>query len=107
MIDAGGAAMRQREMMEDWEKPSVSRPKAVPPESVAVPETTVTFSITETHDGEACECIDQTMTLKVGDELELLHTCHDGRVDKVIARIVSVDLPKAPEHGLVTQRSVT
>lgn len=69
---------------------------------VAVPLAVVTVHVTETHDGEACDCIEKDMTLGVGDEVELTHTCHDGRVDKVVATVTSIHLPV--EHGEAKRR---
>lgn len=67
------------------------------------PEPTVRVRTKETHDGDACACVDKEMTLRVGDTIELEHVCHDGRVDKVFAEILSIDVPKpAVEHGKVT-----
>lgn len=63
---------------------------------------TVVVHVTETHDGDACDCIEKTMTLEVGDEVELTHICHDGRVDKVVARVTAINPPT--EHGTAEVR---
>lgn len=68
------------------------------------PVSTVTVEIHETHDGTPCDCIDKTLTLEIGQELELCHVCHDGRVDKVIAKVVSIKAAASPEHGSATAR---
>lgn len=95
MLDAGGARMRERDLPMRYRVPTTSpRPK---------PEATVTVHVTETHDGEACDCIEEDMTLRVGQEVELTHVCHDGRVDKVVARVTAIT-PAAPEHGAATTR---
>lgn len=103
MIDAGGARMRERDQMEDWGKDNKVRIPGfrIPP--IRKPEPTVTVHVTETHDGEPCDCIEQDMVLKVGQEVELTHTCHDGRVDKVVARVTAINIP-GPEHGTVEVR---
>ncbi len=51
----------------------------------------VVVKVSETHDGDPCGCVDEEMTLKVGDSVELTHTCHDGRVDKVTALVVGIN----------------
>lgn len=69
------------------------------------PNPTVTVRTSETHDGAGCDCIDEELTLSVGETIELTHTCHDGRVDKVIATVLSIDVPPpVVEHGAVTKR---
>jgi hypothetical protein len=102
LIDSGGAAMRERE---DWSPPPL--PKLVRPFGrTEKQEVTVHFSVMETHDGTPCDCIAhevQEMTLKVGEAVILTHTCHDGRVDKITATIVGVDVPTVIEHGSVSR----
>lgn len=93
LIDAGGARMREREWQREFEEEFPVHPSdKIPP---VEENSSVTVSVTETHNGIACDCIDKVMMLKVGQELELSHVCHDGRLDKVIAKIISID----PEHG--------
>lgn len=64
----------------------------------------MTVTVTETHDGKVCDCINQEMTLRVGDELTLDHVCHDGRVDKVVATVVAIGIERDLEHGQATVR---
>lgn len=101
LLDQGGARMRARE---DFEMDRLMTPvkTAKTAKKKATPEASVRVAVTETHDGEACDCIDKEMVLKVGGELELEHICHDGRVDKVIARVLAIDVPAPTEHGKAT-----
>lgn len=92
--------MRERDAFKDEMATKMQRMAQLPK---AKPEPTVTVHVTETHDGEPCDCIEQDMTLKVGQEVELTHTCHDGRVDKVVARVTSINVP-GPEHGTAEVR---
>ena len=94
LIDAGGARIRDRERFQ--QEAAETFTEKVKRE---LTKPTVTVVVTETHDGDACDCIDKTLTLEVGQELELEHVCHDGRVDKVIAKVTAIDHPKTPEHG--------
>lgn len=90
MIDKGGARR--------WEQEQERGGFLI--EAMAKKDSTfVRIKVHETHDGENCGCIDSEMTLLVGDTLELTHTCHDGRVDKVIASVVEISRAE-PEHGL-------
>lgn len=71
----------------------------------ADPAPMVAFIVTETHDDKPCDCItEKRIVLKVGEEIELTHVCHDGRVDKVIAKMVAVEFAE-PEHGSATKRA--
>ncbi len=53
------------------------------------PDYELTFRVYETHDGVECKCINELVPIRIGDTINLLHTCHDGRVDKVEAKLLS------------------
>lgn len=101
MIDQGGAMWRERDRKESGarmeERIRLAHERRA--KEAAQAEATVIVKVTETHDGEDCGCVDQEMTLRVGETVELTHTCHDGRVDKVMARVVSINPAQGPEHG--------
>lgn len=103
MLDQGGAQIREAERRAEdawwWD-----RVRAKLDETSVDKVPSVTVAVTETHDGAPCDCIDKRLTLIVGQELELTHTCHDGRVDKVVAQVVSIDTPLEPEHGKAEAR---
>lgn len=102
VIDAGGARMWERDQQRTAERFLPKPPAATAP----APEWSVFVTVVETHDGEPCECIDpkaSEMTLRVGDTIELTHTCHDGRVDKVTARVQAINGPPPVEHATVTK----
>lgn len=111
VIDKGGAAMRERNRIQDSAvedfKRRIKRMKEPRDPVRLVPvrqpaESSIVVDVVETHDGVECDCIDheaQEMTLRVGDTIELTHTCHDGRVDIVKATIREINLPT--EHAKV------
>lgn len=94
LLDKGGAMFHQRQQMraEAGRDELVDQATAEFHQSQTGP-LRVSFEIVETHDGDECPCLDdvKTTTLGVGDVLELTHTCHDGRVDKVIAKITAIE----------------
>lgn len=106
LLDKAGADFHQsgqreadfvRRVREELERKKVSQ-EVVPTISLYVP--TVTVAVKETHDGEDCGCIDQERTMAVSDTIRLIHTCHDGRVDVVEAKILSIDFPV--EHATIS-----
>lgn len=100
MLDQGGARVNREANQRATDRRFAEMAEAGRADRARVKTANVTVSVTETHDGDGCDCIDKTLVLEVGQELELTHTCHDGRVDKVIAKVVSIDgVPRAPEHG--------
>lgn len=104
-LDAGGARMRERNRQSVSKTADVfiKAARRAQPESTST-ESTVRVKTFETHDGKPCDCAEASkeMTLRVGDKVELEHICHDGRVDKVIAEVLSIDVPPpAVEHGTV------
>lgn len=94
-IDKGGARRWEEEREHRINLPGFPI-EAMPKRRLA---TYVRVEVHETHDGADCECIDSEITLRVGDTLELSHTCNDGRLDKVIAKVVEIAVAE-PEHGL-------
>lgn len=104
MLDKAGARMHEARQTEAIKKDpfgtgqTKESPFRIPVIEVEPPpKYKVRFVVTETHDGEPCECIDQEITIGVGDSIELTHTCHDGRVDKVIGKLTEIVFPV--EHG--------
>lgn len=115
LLDEGGARVRREQEIEDTANrfrlpPSLVEdgrfgPKQEQPVLLSVPAAEVVFEVFETHDGEECDCITGRHTiLQVGDEITLTHTCHDGRVDKVVAKVMAIQAPTpiAPEHAEVS-----
>ncbi len=101
LIDQGGAQIRD-EPIRYRERDTGPRITA---RKIAEPNSTVTVVVSETHDGAPCDCIDKELVLEIGQELELTHVCHDGRVDKVIAKVKAIKtVPGPPEHGSATAR---
>lgn len=58
-----------------------------------LPRPSFKVAITETHDGEACDCVsDRVRHLSVGDTFTLTHVCVDGRRDELVVAVESVTL---------------